>query len=200
MSDALHQRLTPRSVHLCIDMQRLFSDEGPWPTPWMPRVLPIVRRIVAHAPERTIFTRFVPPQRPEDLPGTWQHFYVKWRQVTLQNLRPELVGLLPDLAKFTPPADVLDKTRYSAFALTPLAEMLAARHADALIVTGSETDVCVLSTVLDAVDLGYRVVLVTDGVCSASDEGHDNLLALYRQRFSAQIETAQSATVLAAWP
>ena len=30
--------LTERSVHLCVDMQRIFSAEGPWPTPWMDRV------------------------------------------------------------------------------------------------------------------------------------------------------------------
>ncbi|MBS4005583.1 MAG: isochorismatase family protein [Afipia sp.] len=34
------------------------------------------------------------------------------------------------------------------------------RSVDALIVPGSEPDVCVLSTVLDAVDLGYRLILV----------------------------------------
>ena len=30
--------LTERSVHLCVDMQRLFSADGPWPTPWMDKV------------------------------------------------------------------------------------------------------------------------------------------------------------------
>ena len=34
--------ITEKTVHLCIDMQRLFSDEGPWATPWMTRVLPVV--------------------------------------------------------------------------------------------------------------------------------------------------------------
>ena len=24
----------PNTAHLCIDMQRLFSDEGPWPMAW----------------------------------------------------------------------------------------------------------------------------------------------------------------------
>ena len=42
-------------------------------------------------------------------------------------------------------------------------------------ITGAETDVCVLATVLGAVDYGYRVVLVTDAVCSHSDTGHDAL-------------------------
>jgi hypothetical protein len=26
--------LTERSVYLCVEMQRIFSAEGPWPTPW----------------------------------------------------------------------------------------------------------------------------------------------------------------------
>jgi nicotinamidase-related amidase len=54
--------------------------------------------------------------------------------------------------------------------------------------------------VLDAVDLGYHVVLVTDGVCSVSDEGHDSLMGLYTQRFSEQIEAVDSASVLRCWP
>ena len=31
--------------HLCIDMQLLFSPAGPWPTPWMTRVLPVVEAL-----------------------------------------------------------------------------------------------------------------------------------------------------------
>lgn len=42
-------------------MQRLFSDEGPWPMAWVPRVTPKVEQLVERAPERTIFTRFIPP-------------------------------------------------------------------------------------------------------------------------------------------
>ena len=33
-------------------------------------------------------------------------------------------------------------------------------------VSGSETDVCVLERVLDAVDIGYRVIVVRDDVCT----------------------------------
>ena len=46
MADDLHPYpLTRHTVHLCVDMQRLFSTEGPWPTPWMDRVLPVVTAI-----------------------------------------------------------------------------------------------------------------------------------------------------------
>ena len=33
---------------------------------------------------------------------------------------------------------------------------------------------------------------MTDGVCSGSDEGHDSLLAIYRNRYSEQIDAADS--------
>jgi nicotinamidase-related amidase len=53
---------------------------------------------------------------------------------------------------------------------------------------------------MGAVDLGYRVILVRDGVCSSSDEGHDALLAVFHHRYSEQIETADAETVLSLWP
>jgi nicotinamidase-related amidase len=68
-----------------------------------------------------------------------------------------------------------------------------------LIISGSETDVCVLATVLDAVDIGYRVIVVRDAICSSSDEGHEMLVRLYHTRDTEQIETANAEAVLARW-
>ena len=55
-----------------------------------------------------------------------------------------------------------------------------------------------LASVLSAVDLGYRVIVVRDAVCSSSDEGHDMLVGLYHTRFSEQIEPADAETILSA--
>ena len=148
--------LTERSVHLCVDMQRIFSAEGPWPTPWMDRVLPVVAALANRHPERTVFTRFIPPERPDQMPGMWRRYYRRWRVATRERLDLRLLELMPPLAALCPPATVIDKTRYSAFAEPRLIEHLRQRETDALIVSGSETDVCVLATVLDAVDIGYR--------------------------------------------
>jgi nicotinamidase-related amidase len=198
-NDLLPFPLTPRTVHLCVDMQRILSSEGPWATPWMERVLPVVLAISQRFPERTVFTRFITPQHAEDMPGTWRLYYEKWRQTTREQLDVRLLQLMPDLAKLAPPATVIDKTRYSAFFEPFLLQHLRALQADGLIVTGSETDVCVLATIMGAVDHGYRVILVRDGVCSSSDEGHDALLGLYHRRFNLQIETADAETVLSRW-
>jgi nicotinamidase-related amidase len=117
----------------------------------MSRVLPVVSELAGRHPERTIFTRFIPPQNPTDMPGMWQRYYRRWEEATRQHLDLALLELLPALAELCPPAAVLDKTRYSAFSQSKLMEHLQAREADGLIVTGSETDVCVLATVLSAV-------------------------------------------------
>ena len=199
MGDALLPfPLTERSVHLCVHVQRIFSADGPWPAPWMERVLPVVATLANRHPERTLFTRFIPPERPDQMPGMWQRYYTRWRLATRECLNLDLLELMPPLAALCPPATVNDKTHYSGFAEPKLLAHLRERGADEII-SGSETDVCVLGTVLSGVDLGYRVIVVRDAVCSSSDEGHDMLLRLYHTRFSEQIETADAATILSRW-
>jgi nicotinamidase-related amidase len=202
MSSPSALRLGPLSagtVHLCVDMQRLFIDDTPWHTPWAARVLPVVERLAARYAEHTIFTRFIPPERPEDMPGAWVRYYERWRDLTRERIDPHLLELAPELARLAPPATVVDKRFYSPFAEPHLLRVLRERRTEALVVSGAETDVCVLAAVLGAVDHGFRVVLVADAVCSSSDRTHDALMTLYRERFSLQIETADAETILACW-
>lgn len=199
MGDGILRPITGSVAHLCVDMQRLFSAAGPWPTPWMQRVLPRVRALCEAYPHHTLFTRFVPPWRAEDMPGTWRRYYRKWQSATLEHLDSELLELMPPLSALVPPAAVIDKMGYSAFSNSWLDNHLRRRAIDTLVISGSETDVCVLSTVLGAVDRGYRAIVATDGVCSSSDEGHDSMLRLFQQRYSVQVETADVETILRAW-
>jgi nicotinamidase-related amidase len=133
------------------------------------------------------------------MPGVWRRYYTRWRVATREVLPLELLELMPPLAALSPPATIIDKTRYSAFAEPGLIDHLRQREADALIVSGSETDVCVLATVPDAVDFGYRVIIVRDAVCSSSDEGHEMLRRLYHTRYTEQIEAADAEAILARW-
>jgi nicotinamidase-related amidase len=191
--------LDERTLHLCIDMQNLFADETPWHTPWMTRVLPVVASIAERHAKHTVFTRFIPPRHPDELPGSWRRYYQRWADLTLDRIDPRLLELVPPLARLAPPAAIIDKRVYSPFWERELPSLLRRRRIQALVITGAETDVCVLAAVMDAVDLGFRVVLAADALCSASDETHDALMKLYRSRFSEQIETAESTTILDAW-
>jgi nicotinamidase-related amidase len=191
--------LGERTFHLCIDMQNLFAEDTPWHTPWMTRVLPVVVRIAERHPQHTVFTRFIPPRDADELPGSWRRFYRRWEELTLDRLDPRLLELVPPLRRLAPPAAVIDKRVYSPFSEPGLSTLLRQRQANALVISGAETDVCVLAAVMDAVDRGYRVVLANDALCSSSDQTHDALMTLYHNRFSEQIETAETEAILAAW-
>jgi nicotinamidase-related amidase len=194
-----HGPLPSSTAHLCVDMQNLFAEDTPWRTPWMDRVRPVAARLARHRPERTVLTRFIPPERPEDMPGTWRRYYERWRELTGERADPRLVELVPELKELAPPATVFDKAVYSPFHDGRLAPLLRERGVDALVVSGTETDVCVLAAVLGAVDHGFRVVLAGDALCSSTDETHDALLKLYHDRFDQQIEVADTYAILEQW-
>jgi nicotinamidase-related amidase len=191
--------LTNRTAHLCVDMQQVFAADTPWHTPWMARVMPQVLAIAQARPAQTIFTRFIPPKNPERASGTWRRYYEVWRDMTGERIDPRLLDLVPPLPKLVPPALVIDKPGYSALGAPSVLDILRERGIDSLVITGLETDVCVLATVLAAIDLGFRVVLATDALCGSSDQTHDGLMRLYRERFSSQVETATAEIVLSCW-
>jgi nicotinamidase-related amidase len=198
---ALPQSFEPISnaVHLSIDMQNLFASGGIWQTPWMERVLPVIVGIADLNPPRTVFTRFITPMKADDRPGRWQRYFTKWDCATRSRLSSSQLEIVSPLSRLIPPATVIDKPAYSAFTESGLTAFLREKGVATLIITGSETDVCVLATVLDAVDLGLRVIVVEDALCSSFDEGHDALMTLYRNRFSEQVELMTHAHVSDLW-
>ncbi|HVJ32563.1 MAG TPA: cysteine hydrolase [Terriglobia bacterium] len=185
-----------RVAHLCIDMQNLVAEAGPWETPWSQRILPAVVALCERYSDRTIFTRFVPPPRTEDAPGRWQAFYRKWPQVAGENVGGGMLDLMPPLSSFVPPAVVLDKTTYSAFSNPQLVAQLRQWQVGSLIISGIETDVCVLATALSAVDFGFGVVIPLDAICSSADIGHDSIIAIFKTRFSQQIKAVSCSNLL----
>ena len=113
--------------------------------------------------------------------------------MTIDQIGPAMVGLVPELATFVPPARVFDKHVYSPWTGSELHQQLRSTGIDTVIITGGETDVCVLSTMLGAIDWGFRVILVTDALCSSADETHDAMMNIYMNRFGLQEFAGQLA-------
>ena len=190
--------LSRRRRHICVDMQRMFAEKTDWQTPWMKRIAPVVTRLATLEAERTIFTRFIPAARAGEGPGSWRRYYERWASMTLESLDPAMLRLLPELEALCPPARIFNKRCYSPWVASKLHSLLRLQDVDTLIISGGETDVCVLGAVMGAVDLGYRVVIAVDAVCSSSDETHDATLKLYARRYSMQIETAKTDEIIEA--
>jgi nicotinamidase-related amidase len=73
----------------------------------------------------------------------WRHYYERWASMTIDQIGLDMVGLVPDLAAFVPPARVFDKYVYSPWTGSDLHQQLRGAGIDTVIVTGGETDVCV---------------------------------------------------------
>lgn len=190
----------PNWRHICVDAQRMFAEDTPWHVPWMARVLPQLEEISCRHAQKTIFTRFMTPACVEDAVGAWKEYYRKWWMMTGEHLPQELLGLAPSLQALVPPARIFDKKTYSPWADGRLVANLRKEAAETVVVTGGETDVCVLATVLGAIDCGFRVIMLSDAVCSGADETHDAAVDLLGDRFSVQLKLMTTEAFLSATP
>ena len=71
---------------------------------------------------------------------------------------------------------VVRKQRVGAFSTTDLHDQLQARGIDTLVLAGISTSGCVHSTVLDAFDRDYRVIVLADACADPDEDVHNFLL------------------------
>jgi nicotinamidase-related amidase len=100
--------------------------------------------------------------------------------VTTQNA-PRLGPTVPSLAEALGDFVPFDKLCFSCCAEDGFFERLDALEKDTVIVCGIEAHVCVLQTVLDMVENGYRVHVVADATSSRTVENHAAALEKMRQ-------------------
>jgi nicotinamidase-related amidase len=67
----------------------------------------------------------------------------------------------------------IPKRRHSSFAHTDLDLYLREENIDTVVLTGVWTNVCVRSTATDALSLAYKVITLSDGVHSKTQEMHE---------------------------
>ncbi len=199
-SPRLHEPLPDTTLHVVIDMQDLFDSHPDWGGAALRQILPNVLRLVEHRPERAVYTRFWPPPDAASAVGRWRRFYERWPRTTLAKAGNHVVELVPELRGPAERGRVVVKTTYSAFTASAFQRLLAAEQPSCLLFSGVETDMCVLATVFDAIDLGHRVVVATDAVGSADPGAHQATLAKLLPRFDAQVECATTEAIIAGWP
>lgn len=183
------------AIHLVVDMQELFRSHPEWGTQALSGIVPPIRRLLEAKPDNAIFSRFIPVQRPDQAQGMWQRYYRRWRSVTLDQLDAAQVDVIAELKPWARRTG--DKPGYSAFGSADIrAAALGARD---VILSGVETDVCVLATAIEAMEAGLRVVLATDALASSSQACHAKALDILHDRFDEQIEVATVDQILASW-
>jgi len=177
--DALEPR---RTALLVIDMQNAWLAPGaPFEIPPARALIPRINRIakaLRSKQGRVVWIQHTAGTAGE--PGYWPLYFENFisqdkRAGAIAALKPDspMHQLHPELA--VDETDwVLPKYRFSAFLRTPhdLEVMLTARDIDTLIVTGTATNVCVESTVRDAMMLDFRVFMPHDASAALDRDAH----------------------------
>lgn len=148
---------------LVIDLQNVYTEGQPWACCHIRQAARNIRRLLdAGVCGEVLFTRFVPPAQPE---GMWREYN---RVNAAVNADAFANAMLPEMAPYLERYPLLDKSVYSSFSIPKVREAVA--RADRVVVTGVVAECCVLSTVLAGIDLGHRMVYLTDAVAGVTPE------------------------------
>jgi nicotinamidase-related amidase len=181
-----------RPALLVIDMQHDFLDEGvPLQAAGGRDIIPAVATMVAAARDANmpvIFTQEA--HRPgrvdsgrEADPGMGKDYYqgVAGEQPLPEHCVEGTRGIEIVAGIGFAPGDLrILKRRYNCFLGTDLDLLLRGLRAETLLVTGVDTDVCVLWTAGEAFQLDYHVRVLEDCVAGTSHEAHDAALLIMR--------------------
>jgi nicotinamidase-related amidase len=119
--------------------------------------------------------------------------------VTRTVIEPRILGLIEPLDSLAQRGTVVESRSILHFMEEISRGCFVSAKRTSLVVTGAETDVCVLATVLGAVDHGFPVLLARTRCAARRTRGHEALLGLFHGRFSEQVDVARTDDVLAAW-
>lgn len=146
---------TTNDLLLVIDMQNVYLPGQPWACETASRTKKnILKLLENHPKEQVIFTRYIAAEHPV---GTWKTYNEMNKKINEDPWMNELMDGIKEAAKEYP---VYDKSTYSSFQITAIRQ--AAQKADRIILTGVVSECCVLSTFFEGIDLGYKLLWLTD--------------------------------------
>jgi ureidoacrylate peracid hydrolase len=182
-----------RTAHIVVDMQNGFLASG------QPAEIPTARDIVGNVNCISVAVRkaggivvFLQNAIDAEEKASWSNWFDSMsghkRSATMQTaftegsfgyqLWPGIDVQQTDI--------VVKKKRYSAFVQgsSNLHEVLQNQKIDTRIITGTATNVCCESTARDAMMMNYKVIFVSDGTATFTDEEHNATLGIMLAHFA----------------
>lgn len=175
-------RLNPGDALLVIDVQNDFLPGGSLAVPegdavihplngWISQFagagFPILATRDCHPSDHCSFLEQGGPWPTHCVKGSWGADF------------PETLNLLPSIGIVDKP-DCPDQETYSAFTGTSLQGQLRDQGTSHVWVGGLATDYCVMNTVIDALQLGFRVTVLLESIRAVNVQAADGERAIQR--------------------
>jgi ureidoacrylate peracid hydrolase len=194
-----------RTAHIVVDLQNGFMAPGqPVEIPTAREIVPNVNRISAALRAAGGLVVYIQNTVDATSMETWSTWFAcmssEKRRASMgatfadgsygHSLWPGLEVLAGDLK--------VKKTRFGAFVpgSSDLNAILQARNIDTLIITGTATNVCCESTARDAMMMNYKVIFVSDGTATHTDEEHNATLGIMVANFADVMSTNEVVACL----
>jgi ureidoacrylate peracid hydrolase len=195
----------PHTAHIVVDLQNGFMASGqPAEIPIAREIVPNVNRISAALRSAGGCVIYVQNTIDAAAKETWSTWYScmsseKRRDLLATTFAEGSYGhsLWPGLEVL--PDDLkVKKTRFGAFVpgSSELHTVLRARNIDTIIITGTTTNVCCESTARDAMMMNYKVIFVSDGTATYTDEEHNATLGNMVTQFADVMNTSEVVACL----
>jgi nicotinamidase-related amidase len=196
-----------RAAVLVIDMHRGSIDPpGTVFVPGGAAIVPAIARLLAAARSAGTPVVFVVHQVRPDGSDARSPFWIEAENVgdLYPNVREQVIGSRwTELADGLEPRDgdhVLPKKRYGAFSGNDLQFLLHNLGVETLVLTGVETEICILATAFHAFNDDYRVVVANDGTAGLEAELADAALRIVEREVGWVATCDQIAASLAGVP
>lgn len=174
-----------------VDMQKLFLTEkkSPWAEPKQLSIIPNIKKLIdAVGKDNVVFTRFIPPKTWTNQYGSWKTYYQINKKITRDHLGTDALEIIDDLLPYILNKSVVSDRNKSASVFTTgsFHSKIKNKSTKFLIFAGIETDYCILASVLDAIHMGYYVIVVMDACSSSKKYGQKHALGIF-ERFPEQL-------------
>ncbi len=180
-----------RTALLVIDMQNYFVKPGhQGEIPLAREIVPNINRLAAELRRRRGHVAWI-RNGTKDTRQSWSnyHDYLQTPERSQRRYKSMEVGedgyQYWHLNDIRPEDAQITKKRYSAFihGSSDIERHLRDRNTDTLLITGTATNVCCESSARDAMMLNFKVVMVSDGLATHTDEEHNATLSAFYGQF-----------------
>ena len=157
------RRNAAEDLLLVVDFQNVYLPGYDWGCPAMPEAMRHTRAIL-DAPDAPDFllTKYVPPTDPV---GRWQQYNEAYREINENSFLGQFAA---EMTPYAAKGSVAEKTTYSSMKAEGVRAALKGKKA--VVLTGVVAECCILSTMFDAIDMGYEVVYLYDCIAGQTAE------------------------------
>lgn len=160
-----------KDLLMVIDMQNVYSEGGEWFCPGIDAATENIIRVIeeAHkekgAVDEVVFTKFIASNKPS---GTWITYNEENKAVNESEYANEIIEALKHYADG---CKTYEKSEYSSLSVPALKDIVS-EYIDSgrVVVSGVVAECCVLATVMGLIDMGVKVIYLTDAVAGIDDE------------------------------